>query len=609
MPHSIGRAERFRQLERRQTWLWLLASTLLVSLGAGVVILWTIGQSGGFAFELPAPETRTTVAVGLPGLVVLFCLYMFHQQIQLRRMAAQVLEAQLAEEAMRARLGGVASLFSAVAEVGLEMDLAVALQTLCEHIMVALHADRAEIHLEGAPGAAGAPPHANVVRDELLLGIALVVGPETIGRLEIARHASSGTPFTDEDRRVVEAFASSIALTLRNIRERGRDEHVRHAVRLEAVGRMAGGVAHDFNNLLTAIRGYGELMLRGLPPGAPLRRNAEEIVRATQRASGLTRQLLSFSRHQSNRPMAINLNEVVTDLQGLMRQLVGEHVTLVLKCAPGLWNSRADRGRIEQVILNLTLNARDAMCDGGCLEIETANADSEDGDLGGENRYVVLRVTDTGVGMDDATQVGLFEPYFTTTQPGHGTGIGLSTVYAIVRQCGGDIRVKSAPGRGTTFSVLLPRFEAGVTHGHAIGATAPEHRGWETILVVEDEEAMRTLTRDVLTSHGYTVLEACRGSEALRLSESHRGPIHLLLTDMVLPGMSGGEVVTHLKPRRPEMQVLYMSGHTVERLHRLGEPIAADMFLQKPFSPDDLAERVRRSLDAAAHGARTPMAA
>jgi signal transduction histidine kinase len=382
-----------------------------------------------------------------------------------------------------------------------------------------------------------------------------------------------------------------------------RESELRQSQKMEAIGRLAGGVAHDFNNLLTAISGYAELLLAELPAGDPKHEFADEIARAAERAAALTHQLLVFSRRQVLVPEVLDLNAVVGEMDKMLRRLIGEDVELDTALSPTLGQVRADRGQLEQVLLNLAVNARDAMPRGGRLTIETANVQAlrsaaEPGVSLAPGAYVRLCVADTGQGMSPATQARVFEPFFTTKEPGRGTGLGLATVYGIVKQSEGHIAVDSEAGRGTAFRIYLPMVAARAPDLDRPSRLRGMPTGAETILLVEDEAAVRALTRTVLDSSGYTVLEASRPEEALRLSDEHAGPIHLLLTDVVLPGMSGRAISEQLTRRRPGVPVLYMSGYADHAIVRAGvfEPDVA--LLRKPFTPATLAQKVRQILDA-----------
>ncbi|HYK82143.1 MAG TPA: ATP-binding protein [Gemmatimonadales bacterium] len=376
------------------------------------------------------------------------------------------------------------------------------------------------------------------------------------------------------------------------------------AHKMEAVGRLAGGVAHDFNNLLTAMLGATDLLLQQLGPEHPGRDDADAVRQAALRAAELTRHLLAFSRQQVLAPRALDLNALISDIERMLRRLIGEHIELRTALAPGLGVVRADPGQLEQVVMNLAVNARDAMPRGGRLLIETANVEL---DAGARPQvpvipgpYVMLAVTDTGSGMDAATQVRIFEPFFTTKEMGKGTGLGLATVYGIVKQSGGYIWVDSEPGQGATFRIYLPRVEAAVEPAVPAPQPSASFEGTETVLLVEDQADVRRATQKVLEGRGYRVLVAGDGAEALRVSEQHGGPIHLLLADVVMPGMSGRDVGLALAPARPEMKALYVSGYANASIIADGALEPGLAFLQKPFTADALARKVREVLEAPA---------
>jgi signal transduction histidine kinase/CheY-like chemotaxis protein len=365
---------------------------------------------------------------------------------------------------------------------------------------------------------------------------------------------------------------------------------LRQAQKMEAVGRLAGGIAHDFNNLLTAISGYSEFLIEGLDDGR-LRRHAEEIRKASARAASLTGQLLAFSRRQVLQPRVLDLNAVVSDMDMMLRRLIGEDVELVTLLDPEVGRVQADPTQIEQVIVNLAVNARDAMPNGGSVTIETTDVRTDEGD------FVELRMTDTGIGMTELERQQLFDPFFTTKEGG--TGLGLATVYGIVEQSGGTIEVDTAPGMGSSFRIVLPRAESSAelpTPAPARDAPSP---GDETILLVEDETVVRRLVAEILETTGYTVMQAGDGPSALELLRRHAGKLDLLVTDVVMPGMSGPEVAQAVTSMRPGTQVLYTSGYTDSAIghHGVLEPGIA--FLQKPFSADDLGRKVRALLDEA----------
>jgi PAS domain S-box-containing protein len=406
------------------------------------------------------------------------------------------------------------------------------------------------------------------------------------------------TPIREESGELV-----GIVVTFRDITARkDLEEQLRQSQKMEAIGRLAGGVAHDFNNLLTAISGYCELLLMGLGNGDPLRRICDEITKAADRAAELTRHLLAFSRKQVLQPKVLDLNAVVSAIDPMLRRLIGEDLELTIIPAPALGRVKADRVQIEQVLVNLAVNARDAMPRGGKLIIETADVELDDAYVrrlvdARAGSYVMLAVSDTGSGMDAETLAHIFEPFFTTKEPGKGTGLGLSTVYGIVKQSGGYIFVYSEPDRGTTFKIYLPRVQEEVSLPDQNDVPAMPTTGWETVLLVEDEQPVRALVREILQRNGYAVLEAGHGMEALQISDRYLDPIHLMVTDVVMPGMSGCELAERLASRRPDTKVLYLSGYTDNALlnHDMMDPTIA--FLQKPFTTYALARKVREVLD------------
>ena len=366
--------------------------------------------------------------------------------------------------------------------------------------------------------------------------------------------------------------------------------------KLEAIGRLAGGVAHDFNNVLTAILGSAELLLLDTPRGATSREEVEIIRDAAIRAQELIRQLLAFSARQVLQPAVIDLNNLIKNLGRMLRRLIGEDLVFVTELARDLGAVRVDPGQVEQILVNLAVNARDAMPDGGRLVIRTTNVTvTSSGDLA-NGRYVLIEVSDSGAGMDEGTMARIFEPFFTTKERGKGTGLGLATVYGIVRQSDGQISVSSAPGSGTTFRIHLPRVDALVETSRVASPVTAPAAGTETILVAEDEQIVRALIRKVLEQAGYTVLLSDGGTEALQLAERHSGPIHLLVTDVVMPGMNGRELARRLLERRPDTKVLFLSGYAEEAVERHGVLEPGTAFMQKPFSPTALASRVREVL-------------
>jgi signal transduction histidine kinase len=396
--------------------------------------------------------------------------------------------------------------------------------------------------------------------------------------------------------------APSILAIFQDVTEqRIAEERSSQGERLAAIGRLTGGVAHDFNNLLTVITGYGDLLLARLSETDPARRYPEEIVKAAERAGRLTHQLLAFSRKQILQPQVLELNGIVTEIEKMLRRLIGEDIELSLNLSSDLGRIKADPGQIEQVLVNLAINARDAMSEGGKLTIETANVDLNETYARNHptvqaGPYVMLAVSDTGCGMDKETQSHIFEPFFTTKELGKGTGLGLSTVYGIVKQSEGNIWVYSEPGRGTTFKIYLPR--TGAAPGMIdVPARAVSTRGTETILLVEDEEILRKLAGEILEDSGYTVLKSGNAKEALRLFSAHQSRIHLLITDVVMPGLSGRELAERLTSLDPTLKVLYMSGYTDDTIVRHGVLEEGIEFIQKPFSPETFTRKVREVLE------------
>jgi PAS domain S-box-containing protein len=383
---------------------------------------------------------------------------------------------------------------------------------------------------------------------------------------------------------------------------RSLERQLVQAQKMEAIGRLAGGVAHDFNNLLTIITGYSDLLLNEMQSGSQFRGHIEEVKKAADRAAALTRQLLAFGRRQILAPQVLNLNKIVADMDKMLRRLIGEDIDLVTKLEPALSQTKVDPGQVEQVIMNLAVNSRDAMSEGGKLTIETANAELDENyarrhAMAAPGPYVMLAVSDTGCGMDAETQSHIFEPFFTTKEQGKGTGLGLATVYGIVKQIGGEIWVYSEPAHGTTLKVYFPQAEGAEQTVRSPKTVSTSPRGSEAILVVEDEEAVRSLVRRVLESQGYAVMTAATAEEAAHLCEQHPGTINLMLTDVVMPGMSGRKLAQHLGFSRPEMKVLYMSGYTDNAIVHHGVLDVGTQFLQKPFTPDAILRKVREVLD------------
>ncbi len=399
-----------------------------------------------------------------------------------------------------------------------------------------------------------------------------------------------------------EPSVRALVINFRDITEqRLAQEQLRQAQKMEAIGRLAGGVAHDFNNLLCIINGYSDILLQRAAEDST-REMLVEIKKAGELSASLTRQLLAFSRRQVLTPKLLDLNAVIRNIEKMLRRVIGEDVELVTNLSAGLGIIEADPGQIEQVVMNLAVNARDAMPGGGKLTIETSNLLISTGEASAHTdvpagRYVVLSVQDTGCGMTAEIKARIFEPFFTTKGPGKGTGLGLATIYGIVKQSGGHIEVESEPGNGTRFRIYLPRAATLACPTPSRHEMRLPPQGRETILVVEDEDAVRSLTMLVLRKAGYDVLEACDGAAALQIAENHQGEIDLVVTDVVMPGLGGRLVVEKLLQQRPQMRVLYLSGYTDDAVFRQGVQHHEVNFLPKPFTPAALTEKVREVLD------------
>ena len=382
---------------------------------------------------------------------------------------------------------------------------------------------------------------------------------------------------------------------------RASEERLRHSQRLEAVGRLAGGIAHSFNNLLAAIAFQCELLCDGMPPEDGRRAHVEEIQRAGERAASLARQLLAYGRKQVLQPRVMSLNQVIEKMAPMLRRLIGEHIRLEVRLDPANGAIHVDMGQLEQVLLNLAVNARDAMLAGGTLRIATQCVELAPGESAElpAGSYVQLTVSDTGPGIPPEVLEHLFEPFFTTKERGKGTGLGLATVHGIVHQSGGQIRVESEPGQGTRFVILLPQATEGAEAGplRPVPSGRRSRRGTEVVLLVEDEDNIREPAVEILESKGYKVLSAPDAMQALSVADTYRGPIHILVTDVVMPGLSGNQLAQRLLHRRPEIQVLYISGYPEDSISHHGVLDAGQHFLQKPFPPGQFLEKVREVLD------------
>jgi PAS domain S-box-containing protein len=442
-------------------------------------------------------------------------------------------------------------------------------------------------------------------REEVSVLMKRALDGESLQGVEILRHRKDGTPvhaaiwaaplFNEAGE-----TAEVVAFVADTTREKRLAEQLQQAQKMEAVGRLAGGIAHDFNNVLTAITGYCELALRKVKAEEPVRRHLEGIRAAADKATAFTRQVLSFSRKQKSSPRLVDLDDVAASVVSMLRPVIGEDIRVVHARFSALWPVMADPGQLQQVLLNLAVNARDAMPEGGELTIETANVELPDANsLNAQGPHVMVAVKDSGEGMSDDVRSHLFEPFFTTKEPGRGTGLGLATVHGIVKQSGGHLVVESSPGQGSTFRVYLPRMgEQKPKPAPPMVEGAPG--GSETVLLVEDDDAVRHLNLEVLRAAGYVALEARHAGEALVIAERHGGPIHLLITDVVMPHMSGLELVERMSSVRPGLRVLLVSGYADDAVLRHGRGAETWPFLQKPFPPDTLLRKAREVLDTAA---------
>ena len=596
VPYELSFWTRVRKVERRQWWLW--ASAIVVTL------LLTVGmESFSFLFEQSDPTFSFTLRQsvrGLVGLVFLFDLYTIYQQLQIHR--------------IRRLLSDQEQIFRLITENAEDLITVV---------------DREGKRLYDSPGynklgysskdlgRSPFPEQIHLDDREALVAARKETFEKGVGpRVEYRFRRKDG------DWRILESTRSpvrndrgeieKVVIVSRDITERKqaeellrrRDEQLRQSQKMEAVGRLSGGIAHDFNNLLGVIIGYSESIEHRLNPNDPLRKSAEEIRKAGERAASLTHQLLAFSRQQVLQPQILDLNALVTDMGKMLRRLIGMHIELTTKLAPELGQVKAEQSQIEQVIVNLAVNARDAMPEGGALLIETSNLDVNENLASSfpflqPGPYVLLTVTDTGIGMDANTRRHIFEPFFTTKGPGKGTGLGLATVYGVAKQSGGGVIVDSEPGKGSTFRIFLPQTQESAVAPAPRETSAKGSMGTGTILLVEDEEALLNLTAERLTESGYKVLLARDGVHAIEIANSCNEPIHLLLTDIMMPRMGGLSLARSMSELRPGIRVVFMSGHA-EREASYREAIRSGAeSIQKPFSYEQLSRLVRKMLDTA----------
>jgi two-component system cell cycle sensor histidine kinase/response regulator CckA len=592
---------RIRQTEKRQWWLW--ASAIVVTL------LLTIGMASfSYVFEQSDPQFSFTLrdsVRGLVALVFLFDLYTIYQQLQIHRIHRRLSQN---EEMFRLITENADDLITVIARDGRRLyDSPSYLKTF----------GYTNEDLQGVPSADQIHPgdHAAIFaarREVFGKGVSVRVEYRFRHKDGEWRHMeSTGSPVRNHKGEVENIIAVSRDITQRRQAEellREREQQLRQAQKMEAVGRLSGGIAHDFNNLLGVIIGYSESIEHRLSTEDPLRKDAREIRKAGERAAALTHQLLAFSRQQVLQPKVLDLNAVVTDMSEMLRRLIGVNIELNTQLEPQLGYVKADKGQIEQIIVNLAVNARDAMPDGGRLLIETSNAYLDEPRARSlpflrSGPHVLLTVTDTGIGMDQETLRHIFEPFFTTKGPGKGTGLGLATVYGVVKQSGGIVGVESEQGTGSKFKIYLPLAEESVLASAPEATGESDVTGTGTILLVDDEESLRKLTADVLAERGYTVLSAGDGIQALEIARSYIEPIHLLLTDLAMPRLGGPALARYMAHLRPETRVLFMTGHAERDTASQGALPAGTEALQKPFNKDSLIRQVRQALDAAPHPA------
>ncbi|HLJ15287.1 MAG TPA: ATP-binding protein [Bryobacteraceae bacterium] len=594
-PYEPSFWTRIRKIEQRQWWLWASAIVITLLLTAGMA-------SFSFLFDQSDPNYSVTLrdsVRGLVALVFLFNLYTIYQQIEIHR--------------MRRQLSNQEQMFRLISENAEDLITVV---------------DRFGNREYNSPGYA----RFGYSSEELQQGeVPNQIHPDDRSALIEARRATFETGTgprveyrfrrKDGEWRILESTRSpvrnsrgqieKVVIVSRDITERKqteellrrRDEQLRQSQKMEAVGRLSGGIAHDFNNLLGVIIGYSESIEYRLTANDPLRKSAEEIRKAGERAASLTHQLLAFSRQQVLQAQILDLNLLVTDMGMMLKRLIGMHIELSTSLEPELALVKAEQSQIEQVIVNLAVNARDAMPDGGKLSIETSNLQVDEKLASSftflqPGSYVLLTVRDTGVGMDSETRRHIFEPFFTTKGPGKGTGLGLATVYGVVKQSGGGVTVESEPGKGSTFKIFLPRTQESAVETVPVETASQPSSGTGTILLVEDEEALLNLTAERLVECGYNVLPAHDGLHALEIARSFDGPIQLLLTDIMMPRMGGLALARNMAELRPGIRVLFMTGHAErESSYREAMRSGAES-IQKPFTHEQLLRLVRKALNA-----------
>jgi len=566
-----------RKIERREWWLWTSAIlvTLLLTLGIVSFLVPVLHPQNKAADPLRVNNAMRD----LVGMVLLFDIYTVYQQLQIYRNRRQMAEREVL---FRLITENAADMIAVVDSDGRRLYNSPSYQKILGYTPEELQNTSSldQVHPDDRPQVEEA------AKEALVFG----VGHRIEYRM---RHKDGSWHFLESSASTIrnaDGQTEKLVIVNRDITERRRlEEQFRQAQKLEAVGRLSGGIARDFNNLLGVIIGYSEILQEKLQPTNPLRGSVDEILGAGRRAATLTRQLLAFSREQVLEPKVLNLNAVLKDMGNMLPRMIGEDLEISMVLGTALGRVKADQGQIEQIVMNLTVNSRDAMPDGGKLFIETTNAEIDRTFAKRysypvqQGSYVLLTVSDTGIGMDASTQAHIFEPFFTTKEKGKGTGLGLATAYGIVQQSGGYIDVHSELGEGTTFKIYLPRVHDALDSHKAPETDLLKSRGNETILLVEDEASLRTLTRNLLELSGYTVLEAKSGADAITISNQYDGLLPLLLADVVMPGMSGRVLAGQLTQKRPLIKVLYMSGYTGQAVGSHGALEEGSFFLQKPF--------------------------
>jgi two-component system, cell cycle sensor histidine kinase and response regulator CckA len=593
MDRGPGLREVLRIVERRDWWLWICAVLITLLLTGAIV---SFGFPGIHVIHTELNSTRLNDTIlGLVGMVLLFDIYTVYQHFQIQAVRKQLVQR---EELFRLITENAADMIAVVDTQGKRLYNSPSYETILGYTPQELGGTTAvdQIHPED--------------REKIRKAAADAHRTGIGTNLEYRMRHKDGTWRTLESRAstiLKGGMVDKLVIVNRDVTERKRlEEQFRQSQKMEAVGRLSGGVAHDFNNLLGVIIGYGEIVQEGTAADSPLRTCVDEMLKAGHRAAALTRQLLAFSRQQVMDPRVLELNVVVKDMEKMLKRLIGEDIALKTSLDPALVRIKADQGQIEQVIMNLAINARDAMPKGGELRLSTSNFYMDDDFVSRYpypvlvGDYVLFTVTDNGTGMDAITRARVFEPFFTTKEKGKGTGLGLSMVYGVVKQSGGYIEVVSELGAGATFKIYLPKVEVAATPQKQPTELPDSLLGTETLLLAEDEVSLRKLSRHQLELCGYEVLEAECGADALKMSEEHKGPIHLLLTDVVMPGMSGRVLADQLVKHRPETRVVYMSGYTGQTVGEHGVLAEGSFFLPKPFTREALARKVREALDGSA---------